>query len=363
MEAARPGEHRSRMLDGLRSARADAQNLLMALDKIEKAGALTDATARQAQTSAAVQQGLRLLERRNLNEHWQSIELARQSDPSLGARWGDALEAILNAIEDLPGAWPKSTDAGQALAEVKEARSTLLEIIVEAAKLSIPSRLKEHLAQRSTGRPFDFNASFKDELPDPEIRKAYLRELKEYEGESFNGVVDVDAGLIYVTSRSRLNRILTYFAPAISAAALGGLLYGVSLLSIDWPIADGKPLIQGYVLVLLGMVAHLLIENAKQFDMGDKIVVVGDKLTWMHLRWASLSWSIVPAAVTAVGLRFGNLPGADDWQTYLFAGYAADSIAGLFLTRYDASAKKGLEALKGAVAPKAVKAASGAGGP
>ena len=338
--------HRHRMFDGLLSVRADAQSLLTRLDAIDKAGALVDASVRDAQILVTVREGLALFGRRKLVEHWRKIETAREEDPSLGAEWGDALEIILNAIEDLQDAWPRSPDPAQALAETTRARALLVEIFTEAAKLTIPGRLKEHLSQRSTGRALDFNATFEDELPDPEVRKAFMKELQEYEGRSFNGVIDVERGMVYVTSPVRWKRALSCLAPLITAVMLGGVLYGVSALDIDWPLASSEPLLEGYVLVLLGMVVHLLVENVKQFEMGTRIVVVGDKLTWMHLRWVALCWSIVPAAVTAVGLRFGGVPGADDWETYLFAGYAADSIAGLFLTRYADSAKKTADAIQ-----------------
>jgi hypothetical protein len=343
---------RHRMIDGLLAARADAQNLLRALDEIDKAATLTDATARKAETARAVKEWRDVYRRRDLTAQKERIEAARQEAPELGSDWGDELEVITNAIEDLPALWPDvrpgegPLSPDEALARSKRTRAKLIELATASAKLTIRRRLEQNLAQRATGRALDFNVTFADEIPDAAVRKEYLAKLQEEEGRSFNGVVDVESGLIYVTSPSRWRRTLSYFAPLLTAVALGGILYGLSVLDVEWALDEWTPLFEGYVLVLAGMVVHLLVENVKQFEMGTPVIAVSDKLQWLHLRWVALSWSIVPAAITAVGLRFAELPGADQWETYLAAGYGADSLAGLFLTRYQAAAETGLKPIR-----------------
>jgi hypothetical protein len=69
---------------------------------------------------------------------------------------------------------------------------------------------------------------------------------------------------------------------------------------------------------------------------------VSSWLDWLHLRWASIALSFFPVIVTVLGLRLTHHTG---WPTVFFAGYGVDSVAGLFLTRFDAAATKGVNIL------------------
>jgi hypothetical protein len=102
-------------------------------------------------------------------------------------------------------------------------------------------------------------------------------------------------------------------------------------------------LLGAYLLVLAGAVLHLVVENVKQGQSGNvPILAIGDGLECLHLRWAGLGLSFLPVLVTVIGLRIlgaGNDP--DELTVYVFAGYSVDSVSGLFLTRFDASGRRG----------------------
>jgi hypothetical protein len=117
------------------------------------------------------------------------------------------------------------------------------------------------------------------------------------------------------------------------------------------------------VLVLAGALGHLLTERTKriQDSSSGQIVVVGDLLRWLHLRWAGICLSIAWVAVTAVVLKVTD---QDSTVTAIAAGYASDSFAGLFIGRFADIAGTRVTALKTALglASSTPAASPGAGG-
>jgi hypothetical protein len=113
--------------------------------------------------------------------------------------------------------------------------------------------------------------------------------------------------------------------------------------------------LNAYLLVLLGMVAHLLIENLKQFQANTTPVAIGAFLDWLHLRWVAIAYSFVPVVVTVVGLLVTVGFDGDKALLYFFAGYSIDSVAGVFLTRFGTAAASGVakvQELIGAAPPR-----------
>ncbi len=68
--------------------------------------------------------------------------------------------------------------------------------------------------------------------------------------------------------------------------------------------------------------------------------------------------SFVPVIVVVIGLRVSGVGDDDaDLGLYIAAGYSVDSIAGLFLTRFDTGAKKALKGVE-----KQIEGQNGNGG-
>lgn len=349
----------NRFVDAMQAIRVDAQSLVEVVGFLEVAAGLSDEAARAAQVQADLAKARRIYRYRNLEDHAAQLTTARTDSPAIGKLAGDLCEKIANAVEDLrrEGPWGPPTDpvpdVATVLAGAKKARQILDRLIVQTSAWWIREVLPERLTGRPIGQAVDLHTMFEAEMPNREARVILLGTLKNEEGRSFPGVLDVESGIVYVTSSKRHVRVLTYLAPVLLAVLLGLVLVLVPLLLPDLPVQGGS-LLQIYLLVLAGMVLHLLIENVKVLDMAGEIVVLRDKLTWLHLRWVGVSLSVVPAAVVTFGLAFVDLGPTAGFVTYLAAGYSADSIAGLFLTRYQSSATKAVTSLKTMLTPAKV---------
>jgi cytochrome c556 len=250
------------------------------------------------------------------------------------------------ALERVLTAWPVA-DAASAAAVITACKATAQRLTTardRAAQLTIPRQVPRKLKGMRVGKAFDFNGTFKEELPDSEQLAKVLAGLEPY---NIGGVVDVKAGLIYKMSTNNVYRFFTYLAPLLALLAGAALLVGIANLKhlgVDfpdsWKLTDAHQLIGVYLLVLGGAVIHLLVENVKQLQMKSvPILVISDGLDWLHLRWMGISLMVVPILITEIGMRVIGVPsGADQPGLWVLAGYSADSIAGMVLTRFDSAA-------------------------
>jgi hypothetical protein len=72
-------------------------------------------------------------------------------------------------------------------------------------------------------------------------------------------------------------------------------------------------------------------------------VVVAGFFWWLHVRWASVSLSVLWLWIAVLGLAIVDQL---SWLTAFLAGYGIDSVADLFLQRFEARASAGVESLK-----------------
>jgi hypothetical protein len=280
-----------------------------------------------------------------IDEHRDFLADTLTNNPEL-ERYAAEVEELRDALERVLTAWP-TTDAASADAVLTACKATaecLATARYRSAQLTIPREVSRKLEGMRVGKALDFNAEFKEELPDSERLAKVLTRLEPYD---IGGAIDVKAGLIYKMSTSRTYRIFTYFAPLLALLAGAALLVGIANLDhvgVDfpdgWELSDALTLIGVYLLVLSGAVIHLLVENVKQMQMRSiPILVISEGLDWLHLRWMGLSLTIVPILVTEIGLRIVGVPsGSDQPGLWILAGYSADSIAGTLLTRFDSAA-------------------------
>jgi hypothetical protein len=347
-------EASDRLVGRVQRIRVDAQELLAQLDKVDTAGRTKDAKARARQVKQVVHDADELVKGKSLNEHITELEEILAANDKLARRQTGAAWRIHNALQQIQrGHWPGSRDPADALAESAAARPYLDTVVASAAEITVPPTLRDRLDQIAVGKPLDFHTTFKSELPKQAEREELLAALAAEEHD-FRGIVDTGRGLVYKVSRSRTWRVLSYLSPLICAVLAGAFLVLVGnldnlgvALSDSWHLNDVGALISAYVLVLAGTVIHLLVENVKQLQSRSvPILAIGDGLDWLHLHWAGLALTYVWVLVTVIGLRVINIGTTDsELPIYLFAGYSVDSIAGLFLTRFDSSARGGLKGL------------------
>lgn len=302
-----------------------------------------------------------------IREHRDFLAKTLTDNPEL-ERYAAGVEELYCALERMLTAWP-AANAASADAVITACKATAQRLATardRAAQLTIPREVPRKLEGMRVGKALNFNGEFKEELPDSEHLAKVLAGLEPYD---IGGVVDVKAGLIYKMSTNKAYRVFTYFAPLLALLAGAALLVGIANLRHlgvnfpdAWKLTDAHQLIGVYLLVLGGAVIHLLIENVKQMQMRSvPILVISDGLDWLHLRWVGVSLMVVPILVTEIGMRVIGVPsGADQPGLWVLAGYSADSIAGMLLTRFDSAAGVWLKEASGQL--KGVSSPSGGAG-
>ena len=341
----------ARLLGRAQRARVDAQDLLAALRRLSQAIVHDSATGEgSAETAGASAEAE--LAGKPLAAHMTAIEEVLNANPEVDQAVGDVAWRIYGDLKEAQRRFPKSVDAST-MAAIADTEARLERIEADAASLTVGNRLSEHLQLMGVGKALDFDAAFADEVPDPDKRQRLLEWLAAYE-HGFGGVVDVGRGLVYKVSRSKFWRVMSYLSPLIFALLAGGFLFlvgsldnlGVGLAD-DWHLNNRGQLVSAYLLVLAGAILHLVVENIKQKQSEEvPILAIGDALEWLHLRWAGIALSLIPVVIVVIGLRvMGVGEDESDLGLYLAAGYSVDSIAGLFLTRFDTGAKKALRRL------------------
>ncbi|HEU5063091.1 MAG TPA: hypothetical protein VFT79_08085 [Solirubrobacterales bacterium] len=349
-------EARARFFSKVRTIRADAKALLVQLKQLEEAAKNQDGSRPDSNLTKELQRADRALSQKKLDERLREVEKIEADFPHLEI-YGDCFGEVRNAVRQVSADWPKmgSADLTAITKGIERSSKALQEVVLGCYRLTIPKDVERSLGDLSIGKSLDFDLKYKEEIPDEKVREEILAALSQ---RRIGGWVDLKAGLIYRVSPQRSVRVLTYLAPLLAVAAAVLLLIGIANLKhlgIDLPgthLDDAKALVGAFLLVLGGAVIHLVVENVKQFQMdAAPIVAISNLLDWMHLRWAGISLMAVPLVVVTIGMRMAVDSTPDQVATYILAGYSADSIAGVFLTRFDssasASAKKLIKRLKG----------------
>ena len=361
------GNPAQRLFGLVREIRAECQNIGRSLDAITTALALTAPAARAAEVATGVA-GLNVVLTENVdsvNGRFAGLRSLLDSYSSLYDAAGDETTALENLWRRLTAAlaWPDPSDEAAIRAGLDTARGLINEIEWHAALITIPPRAKRHMAALRVGNKLPFDATFSDELSDVNQRTKMLIYLREHPT-FIDGVVDVAGRVIIRASPNLARRMVSYIGlPAF--AILGGLLY-VNVLTGGIPFTDVtfagvtgiRPerfddLLQAYVLVIFGQLAHIVIEAVKQQQRGDDgFLALDDWLMWIHVRETSIAVGIVVVWLSLYGLAQAfptSIPGV----TAFTAGYSIDSLLGLFITRFEttmATTTKGLLAKLGSAA-------------
>jgi hypothetical protein len=280
------------------------------------------------------------------------IRVIFEEAPAEYARVGDEVAHVANDFDRIARAWPRGSVSRDALTGAITTLDDLLEeAIYHIALVTTPQRVNEHLRSLPIGQALDFEMAFGDELPDDKQRLRVLQYLATHPI-GLEGLVDVAKGKIYRKASSRWVRIATLLAPpAVLVAGIGLLWILTSLdnwdvVGSDWPAAlkTFSPLLSAYIFVTAGALAHVAISFLKrtQESEGEPLVVAG-LFWWLHVRWASVCLSVLWLWIAVIGLAIADQLA---WLTAFLAGYGIDSVADLFLQRFEARASKGLDSLK-----------------
>ncbi len=261
------------------------------------------------------------------------------------------IEAVGSAVESLASDPPPTAAAARGTATVALEKLTVVD--ERCQDLLVPHLVRARLANMTVGRPLEFVEIFGDAPPSLERRTALLKELAALGSYVDQGVVDVNRQIIWRKSGNATIRTLSALSPLLFAGLSILLLLGIGSLGLldDSPLDDGRNLAEAFVVVLLGVVAHLFVENVKLSQAQDApILAIGDFIDWLHLRWAGIGGTFVSILITVIGMQLAvdKDPLDSGWDTaslYFFAGYSIDSVAGIFLTRFGTSATGGVSGL------------------
>jgi hypothetical protein len=331
-------------------ARSQAQALRNVVNELaERDKLVTDARLKELQ--AILDRGREVLPVTQLGDRRRTLE-DDVAGETIGSAVGDVVQRLIDSLRAVEAEWPQSAESVSA-DRLKRLTSGLDQAILDCEVLTLPQRLREHLASVGVGRSLKFDELIEDETVNDAQRDYLLRWLTPY-GHEFGVVIDVKARLIYKLSTNRRWRIISYFSPVIwgllGAALLAGIgnLHRLDVVPPDkWNLSDASQLLGAYVLVLIGAIIHLVVENLKQAQAGTPVLAIDDFLAWLNLRWAGLVWTVALILVTVIGLRVSGVDSASgNIPIYIFAGYSFDSVAGLFLTRFGTAADKGVTRLR-----------------
>jgi hypothetical protein len=274
------------------------------------------------------------------------VDAVEQSSDTLKAQRGDELRYMINALLDAADHWPSAGAPEQAAA----AAADLSRALVQAARITLPDRLRQHLTQLHVGEALDFEREFADELPEPAQRAEILDWLASHP-RAVDGIVDPVKGLIWRASASRGFRLATWLAPVVCVAVVAGALWTLTLPGGDWPFADdGKVLAVGFLVAMLGVIAHFLVSIVKHRQSAEPggSYAAGRWLLWLHVNWVSLCLQVLSPLIVTVGLVLlgAELETRQDYATFFLAGYGADSLAAAFVARLDAAAESAAKTLQ-----------------
>jgi hypothetical protein len=336
---------------------SDAADLLQKLEDVEKALTATDGSLKEKLEDAIKCESEKEELLKTRIETADAI-CARSPDICSGAD----VTLVRNAVADINRVWARLATEKDKKTRVQRLRRRLgaCRLATEPLVTSRPilvAQVRRALQGKFVGQaaPLD-EVLGRTTLPN-DARTRVIQELVSEEM-ALDGVVEPTTGAVYKISRNRAVQISTALLPIVFAFAGAGFLFLLTraddwfgIPDKDWPNQLDSwqhGLLRTYVLVLVGALLHLVVERTKRLQDGiaANIVVAGQTLRWLHLRWLQISASLIGVVATVIGLELAN---EDQWLTVLAAGYAVDSLGGVFIGRFVDVAGTRAAAVKAAI--------------
>lgn len=340
----------------VRDVRAEVQNIARALAPVRVALTLEDPAAQAAELKRAMERLARVMAENTpvIDERFTAMRALVEARSALYDAAGDAITELENQWREMQAilGWQATPAQAELMGRLGRVQAQLREIEWQAAVITIPNRVRQHLQTKRTGGQLRFHEAFKDELTDEQLRVDVLRYLREHAA-SFSGVVDVPSGVIYRIAPRPRRRAASWLV-LLALATIGAyafvylLTHGIPSLELAFGgIAGLEPerlpeLMGAYWGLLVGSLAHLVIAAVKQEQHGDSgsFRALEDWYVWVHVREMALIIGILSLFAILVGLAVTSpKAGSITLVTAIAAGYASDSILGLFITRFDAAVR------------------------
>ncbi len=232
---------------------------------------------------------------------------------------------------------------------IEESRVYLDEIVFHCASLTLSQRVNDTLKNLRVGQPLDWDFRFGNELPrTKEFQDRLLQEIAQEGGVLDAGVVDVEQRMIYRVAETRQeqrNSVIKMVAlVVISGIVVPYVLFWI--IGRPYPfLREVVPLYATFAMLFLGVGAHIAIDaiKAARAQTRPNFQVINDWILWLHMRETSILWSLAWVLLGYIVLTFA-MPGMS-WRTAFFVGYSLDSVLGIFLKRFETTAKTKTEEL------------------
>ncbi len=334
----------------VRDFRAEAQNIQKIVTDVGEAGARLDPKVRNSEVKAAIEKDDRVFRENSqrIGALLRDIRRLLDKHPSLYDHYGDQIACIENFWQRTALIWPStSEDPERALRNLEEANRNLNKAIVSCGIITIPNRVRQHLEQLPIGKPLNFHEAFSDELPDLEERRRILQYLAAHPS-GVNGVVSPDEGLIFAISKSSWRRTLSvWLIIACAILGFGAVWAACGLELIDCTTGRTlRSLLRGYLLVVIGAAAHILVEFLKRERTNDaNNSGLQELILRVHVREHAFILVAISLWVVFLFLVY-TTAGPIDWRTAFLFGYSIDSFTDLFLQRFSQRVTTGTAALK-----------------
>ncbi len=274
----------------------------------------------------------------------------RTLDASWVARYARELTQVSNAWDDLEQLWNALDPATAPVAELfrigKASLETLDQLVFVCACQTIPDELDEYLKNYRIGTSLDFLATFRDQLPTDEATLKVLAWLAP-QSVVISGLVDLKHAKVIKADR-RVGRQMLSVVAVVVAVLLGFGLIALSLYSGSWlgfspdawPIGrgEGHALSSAYVLVLLGVLAHWILDRVKLTRSGDDVTPFSEWLMWIHVNEVPIVTRIATVWLTialGIGFHVYKLSGTIQPVTFFTAGYFLDSTFDALIGRFN----------------------------
>jgi hypothetical protein len=287
---------------------------------------------------------------RNAQARSASIQPLRQSDADDFARYARELVQVDNAWNDLSEIWSPLINPVPPVADLITSAKQSIDILDKLAFLcalqTIPNELDNYLQNYRIGQKLDFVATFKDQLPTDQATREVLADLAP-QSAVICGLVDLANGFIIKASESVRRQVLSVVFILV-AVLLGFGLIGIGAHAGvwlgfqpgEWPIdpKQWKTLNSAYVLVLLGVLGHWVLDRIKLDRAGTDLLPLAEWLLWLHVNEVQIIFRIATVwmlIALAVAFKLFALDKGVQPVTYFTAGYFIDSTFDALLGRFN----------------------------
>lgn len=242
--------------------------------------------------------------------------------------------------------------AQEQLQNLKMLDELIDKIVYLCGTLTIPTRVNDWLKTSRPGYYIPFDTVFEDELPNPADRQRLLNFLAWAPNIIENGIVDIDAGLIYRYSQKRKDRLMSMLYIVLAFLVVTGLVVGSCFLGVpSWPLASNNltAMISGWFALLVGIVVHTGIggiKRARERAGMPSILSFGDIQFQLNARAGQIILRLFIALIGFFGLVFASGINNVTLLNSFLVGYSLDSFVEIFGANLDQSAGSQLNALK-----------------